>query len=66
MDPLVSDEIKLQLYALRNSESDIKKCRVRNSHSDVHWERMYHLSFDCLGVTSVYNKVGRKPTDVLK
>ena len=28
VDPLVSDEIKMQLLALRNSESDIKKCRV--------------------------------------
>ena len=28
VDPLVSDEIKVQLLALRNSESDIKKCRV--------------------------------------
>ena len=28
VDPLVSDEIKMQLLALRNSESDVKKCRV--------------------------------------
>lgn len=27
VDPLVSDEIKMQLLALRNSESDVKKCR---------------------------------------
>jgi hypothetical protein len=27
IDPLVSDEIKIQLLALRNSDSDIKKCR---------------------------------------
>ena len=37
VDPLVSDEIKMQLLALRNSESDIKKCRVsrHTGHREV-------------------------------
>lgn len=27
IEPMVSDEIKIQLLALRNSESDVRKCR---------------------------------------